>query len=571
MKKRDKKRKKRRSLIKSIQRLVTIVSLIIFGASTIMTLLFQNVAFEILLERAARNAAIGADQIIQEVDGFEEYAKEVMRIYSSVPEKTRLAEDEEYFAYFSDLAFSDCCIEATAKLEWLSERFTFENVYFAMFDKETETVVYLLDADAKTDETFYRVGEWDEIDFETTEGFFLDSIYEQGGADWIRKNKNKHTFDLLTSGFPVVDEEGEIYAFAMADLPVPIATIFAVIFTILYLLILMVVIIIVVILARFLMRKRIVIPVRKIGEAAQDYVLHRKEGKTDEVSFHQLDIKTGDELEDLSHVLCDMETDIAAYEEDLMKATAEKERMQTELNVAARIQENKLPSVFPAFPDRKEFDIYASMNPAKEVGGDFYDYFLIDEDHLGLVIADVSGKGIPAALFMMSSMIIINSIAMEGYSPAEVLAKANERICKNNEEDMFVTAWFGILDLKTGVITAANAGHEYPAVQHAGRGFELLKDKHGFVLGGMEGVRYKEYTITLEPGSALFLYTDGVAEATNISDELFGTDRMIHVLNQNPEGAPNEILQTVQKGIDEFVLEAPQFDDLTMMCIRYYG
>ena len=149
MKKRDKKRKKRRSLIKSIQRLVTIVSLIIFGASTIMTLIFQNVAFEILLERAARNAVIGADQIIQEVDGFEEYAKEVMRIYSSVPEKTRLAEDEEYFAYFSDLAFSDCCIEATAKLEWLSERFTFENVYFAMFDKETETVVYLLDADKK--------------------------------------------------------------------------------------------------------------------------------------------------------------------------------------------------------------------------------------------------------------------------------------------------------------------------------------------------------------------------------------------------------------------------------------
>ncbi len=248
----------------------------------------------------------------------------------------------------------------------------------------------------------------------------------------------------------------------------------------------------------------------------------------------------------------------------------ERERIGTELHMANRIQASMLPHEFPPFPDRKEFDIYASMDPAKEVGGDFYDFFLIDEDHLCLVIADVSGKGIPAALFMMISKVILQSCAMLGQSTAEILRKTNDALCSGNQVEMFVTVWLGILEISTGKITAANAGHEYPALMKDGR-FSLLKDKHGFVIGGMDGVRYKEYEIQLEPGDKLFVYTDGVPEATDASEAMFGTDRMLEALNEAPDAPPQEILKNVRSATDRFVKDAEQFDDLTMLCIEYHG
>ena len=230
-----------------------------------------------------------------------------------------------------------------------------------------------------------------------------------------------------------------------------------------------------------------------------------------------------------------------------------------------------LPHIFPPFPDRSEFDIFATMDPAKEVGGDFYDYFLIDSDHLCMVIADVSGKGVPAALFMMASKIILQSVAMLGASPAKILEKTNEAICSNNEAQMFVTVWLGILELSTGRLVAANAGHEYPVLKRPGGDFELYKDKHGFVIGGMEGVKYREYELMLEPGARLFVYTDGVPEATNAEKELFGTERMVRALNGNADAAPVEILRGMRGAVDAFVRDAEQFDDLTMLCLEYKG
>ena len=249
----------------------------------------------------------------------------------------------------------------------------------------------------------------------------------------------------------------------------------------------------------------------------------------------------------------------------------EKERISTELNMAKQIQARTLPNVFPPFPDRHEFNIFASMDTAKEVGGDFYDFFLIDDDHLCLVIADVSGKGVPAALFMMKSRAIIQSSAIPGKSAKDILTKANKEICANNHMDMFVTVWLGILEISTGKVVCANAGHEYPAICRNGGLFELYKDKHGFVLGGMEGIRYKEYELQLEKGDKLFLYTDGVPEATDSQEALFGTDRMLDALNTRPDGNPQELLSAVRAGVDDFVQEAEQFDDLTMLCVEYRG
>ena len=253
------------------------------------------------------------------------------------------------------------------------------------------------------------------------------------------------------------------------------------------------------------------------------------------------------------------------------KQKLESSRIDAELSMATRIQSDMLPNIFPAFPDRKEFDIYASMKPAKEVGGDFYDFFFIDDDLLGLVIADVSGKGVPAALFMMASKILVQNYATMNKDPKAALEAANDQICANNREQMFVTVWLGILDLKTGVLTASNAGHENPVVKLPGGKFDYYKDKHGFVVGGMEGVKYNEYELPFEKGSMLFLYTDGVAEASNSDGELFGAERLLAALNATDASTPEEVLRNVDKAVGDFVGDAPQFDDLTMLCLKFNG
>ncbi len=248
--------------------------------------------------------------------------------------------------------------------------------------------------------------------------------------------------------------------------------------------------------------------------------------------------------------------------------SAARQRIETELNVATQIQADMLPRIFPAFPERPEFDIYASMTPAKEVGGDFYDFFLVDDDHLALVIADVSGKGVPAALFMVIAKTLLKNAAQTGLSPRAVLEKVNNQLCENNEAEMFVTVWLGVYEISTGKLTAANAGHEYPAVQRADGAFELYKDRHGFVLAGMENARYWEYGLELAVGDTLFVYTDGVAEATDGANALYGTERMLAALDRKGDAGPEQLLRAVKTDIDRFVGDVPQFDDITMLAIQ---
>ena len=246
----------------------------------------------------------------------------------------------------------------------------------------------------------------------------------------------------------------------------------------------------------------------------------------------------------------------------------EKQRIDTELSLATRIQANSLPK---RLPERPSFDLSASMTPAREVGGDLYDFFFMDDDHLCLVIGDVSGKGVPASLFMMLTSTLIHYVAGRERSPAKILTAVNAEICSRNPEEMFITVWLGVLELSTGILTAANAGHEYPALRRPDGSFELFKDRHGFVIGGMEGVRYREYTLQLSPGTKLFVYTDGVPEATDAREEMFGTDRMLDALRAHEQEAPEAILAGVSGAVSAFVGAAPQFDDLTMLCLAWNG
>ena len=250
---------------------------------------------------------------------------------------------------------------------------------------------------------------------------------------------------------------------------------------------------------------------------------------------------------------------------------SELDRLDEELKLAADIQLSMLPMNFPAFPGRNEFDLFASMRPAKEVGGDFYDFFLIDEDHLGLVIADVSGKGIPAALFMMISKTLLKNQLMSGCDPATALERVNDQLYARNSSMMFVTVWLAVLEISTGKGIAANAGHENPALRRSGKDFEMLKYKHGMVVGVRKSAQYENREFELSPGDTIFVYTDGVPEATNDDMKLFGEERLLKTLNRDADAAPTELCRRMLKAVDDYAGDAPQFDDITMLSIKYCG
>ena len=321
------------------------------------------------------------------------------------------------------------------------------------------------------------------------------------------------------------------------------------------------------------LNRRVIYPLKKLQHSASDFVQKANGEDIESLKFTDPNIQTKDEIQSLAKSLISMATDTKDYMQRLLVETKELERISSDLNVATKIQADMLPRIDNEFSNRSDFELAASMTPAKEVGGDFYDFFFIDDDHLALVMADVSGKGVPAALFMAISKTIIKNRALFGSLPlpSEVLQDANNQLCEGNEQNLFVTVWLGILDLNTGILKAANAGHEYPVVRQPGKDFDYIQDKHGLVLAGFEGAKYKDYEIVLEKGSTLFIYTDGVPEATDANEKLFELDRLKNALNINPEAAPEEVLSNVRSEVDKFVGSAPQFDDLTMLALKYKG
>ncbi|MDY2594253.1 MAG: SpoIIE family protein phosphatase [Oliverpabstia sp.] len=284
---------------------------------------------------------------------------------------------------------------------------------------------------------------------------------------------------------------------------------------------------------------------------------------------YRAQVRCNDEIGDLAGEFNQMAASLKQYIHDFTAVVAEKERIGAELDIATHIQSSMLPCIFPAFPERKEIDIYATMNPAKEVGGDFYDFFMVDDRHLAIVMADVSGKGVPAALFMVIGKTLIKDHTQPGRNLGEVFTEVNNILCESNSEGLFITAFEGVLDMVTGEFRFVNAGHEMPYICKKDGNYEVYKIRAGFVLAGMEGIRYREGCVQLEPGDKIFQYTDGVTEATDSKNELYGMDRLTSILNRNVDKTPMELLPEVKKDIDAFVGDAPQFDDITMLCLEY--
>ena len=437
--------------------------------------------------------------------------------------------------------------------------------YFYVVVPEDDVMVYIWDAGV--------AGEGGVCDLGDSDAYYgggdelMHAAFAPDAPETILVTNNEEYGYLASAYVAILDSAGTPVALASVDISMDMINEQIRQFVYLTILISCGVLLVSVIVYYFYIRRILIRPLSTLHRATQELVQH----KMDRLEEFQLDIRTGDEVEELAHAFQYMTVELADYIRNLAAITAEKERIGAELEVATQIQASMLPCIFPAFPERKEFDIYASMTPAKEVGGDFYDFFLVDDNHLAMVIADVSGKGVPAALFMVIAKTLLKNCAQTGASPKQVLERVNNQLCENNDAEMFVTVWLGILDLSTGGLVAANAGHEYPALRRAAGSFELVKDKHGFVLAGMEGSRYQEYDLKLEPGDTLFVYTDGVAEATDAHEELYGTDRMLKALNQMGDAGPEILLPGVKADIDAFVGQAPQFDDITMLGLRFIG
>ena len=320
----------------------------------------------------------------------------------------------------------------------------------------------------------------------------------------------------------------------------------------------------------------VITPLKKILESIRGYSKTRDSAAVRQDMSTVLSGKSAmgvreNEIGQLAEDFRDLTKEIDDYVERIRTITSQKEKYETELNIAAQIQSQVLPKDLPAFTERNEFDLYATMSPAREVGGDFYDYFFVDQDHLALIIGDVSDKGVPAALFMMITITLIKNHAKMGESPKEVITHVNDQLSETNEAGFFVTVWFALIDLKTGEGISVNAGHEHPAACAADGFYELIEYKHSLVIGLFPGMKFMDRTFKMNPGDRLFVYTDGVPEAINNGREQFGTDRMLEVLNRNRDAAPRDLLRRMKEEIDAFSGEVPQFDDTTMLYFQYNG
>ena len=497
--------------------------------------------------------------------------------YAAAPEELRLEQFTDAYRIYCATLLDDQYMAAREILVKCREQTGMRNVQMEFYDPDHKRMVVVLDGD--TPDNAYLPGQWlsdegageiespQEIDYIMNSKWYMPVGYG-AVSGWT-----------ATEYMKLTDTQGQEIGYLVMNIDINEFSERLRTFLVVYTPTLIAVLILAGIGLSQALRRRIISPINRLAAAAREYTLRDKTVETPEESyFAGLAINTGDEIQELWESMTDMETDMTKTLSRVRTVTAERERLRqeharidAELDIARDIQYAALPSVFPAFPERKEFDLYAAMTPAREVGGDFYDFFLLDPDHLAIAIADVSGKGIPAALFMMVSKQELKNRALQGGTPAQVLSHVNKHLCENNPYEMFVTIWFGILTISTGEVIACSAGHEYPAMSDGTGEYTMFEDPHGLVCGAIPDMPYEDYTFTMAKGSKLFLYTDGVVEAHNEEDALFGFDRAIEELNRVRTETPEKTVMHLKQCVHTFEGERDQFDDITMLSFWYKG
>ena len=493
-------------------------------------------------------------------------AKEIREIYDSLSEEERLqVGTPEYRKHFSGIDMKEGTTYSRLRhmlSEYSRDITDVDLVYLAMIDGERDRLIYIIDSEDIS--TAYFPGDWEYIKPEFAKKFLS---WDGVGQLYYISNYKEYGW-ICTAGVPVRDENGNTVAFILSDVGIDDIALGIARYAFQITLALLVAAIVISLLIMKRIGRTVVGPINMIASAAERYAKDKKAEHSSSV-FSSLNINTGDELENLSRVMADMEKDISEYMEDLTEMTAKEERARAELTMASQIQAASLPDLKDAITDTQRYSLYAEMKPAKTVGGDFYDFFMTDDKHLAFVIADVSDKGIPAALFMMSAKNLINYRAKEGGTPAQILSSVNSHLCRNNRSRMFVTVWLGILDITCGRLLFANAGHEPAAISHAGAGFEFVAGLKKPAIGIISGTDYTDQELMLEPGDKVFLYTDGITEAADGTGTFFGSDRMTDALNALVAGLPTDVIKGVGDSIASFVKDAEQFDDMTMLCLIY--
>ena len=587
--------KKKKSLMFQFGLFFTLFALLTIIVSSVMTYVNQTVSYHKECESSLRNITSHLSQLIKAEGAEFMYLTEYFDDHNEdlkIPREFTgdiSASRREFYKYLSDnypdSQFGDDLLFPALDEEgkrlyikyrfeyWLSvfiqaaDNFDLSYVYFIYpSDAENHKVIYVLDPSLET--------------YTDSTGVFLklaDEIYEDPAihsAMWEAWNKGR-----APEGFDVIDNEfGYVYTYSYpliingqkvglicADISVDYVDKTILASALRVLLILAVVVVVATLLLSVFVRNLVLKRIVKLEANVKDYSATKDLAIAEKIRGQ---IKRADEIGMLSGQFADMVTELEDYMINLKNVTAEKERIGAELDVATHIQASMLPRIFPPFPDRKDVDIFATMDPAKEVGGDFYDFFLVGEDKLAVVIADVSGKGVPAALIMVIAKTLIKNHLLAGESIEEALKASNMQLLENNDEMLFVTAWAALIDLKTGEAEFSEAGHEPALIKRKDGHVEVIKpSKKKPPLATIEGTKYLKDTFTLEVGDVLFLYTDGVPEATNSKDELYTKERLNGFIEKENVSTLENLLKDVRADVDAFVGEAPQFDDLTMLAV----
>ena len=557
---------------KSLKRVV--VSAILFGA---VAILFLAVLVEVVLfayptlenykremdhEGSYATALIGQEYL-------EDIFRRTKETYYGTDEELRRDQYSDEYAGICFELVDDDFMHARNILETCRIQARMDNVYFSFFDEESQRLVYVIDGNDR--EYAFLPGQW----ISNSNGT-IDSprtIERTLKSSWFMPiTYGKASGWDATDYTGIYDREGNMIGYMTINIGIDSFGRQISMFLAVYIPVMIIVLVGMAFFAVRAVNTWIVTPINSLAGAARKYMSISKVEKNVKTEvFKDLGIDTGDEIEELWDTMVDMEDDVSEAMEQIRTFTARQERMNVELDLARNIQLAALPTDFKEISKESRFEIFASMTPAKKVGGDFSDFFMIDDDHLAILIADVSGKGIPAALFMMVSKSLLKNRAKLGGKPSEMLEDINEGLCADNINDMFVTVWLGILTISTGEVIASNAGHEYPYVTGEDGRYSLFKDPHGIVLGAVAGASFKDYTFTLKKGGRIFVYTDGVAEAQNEKEEFFGTDLITENLNKNVDASPEEVVAFIKNAVDEYAGSMEQFDDMTMLSIVYNG
>lgn len=491
-------------------------------------------------------------------------------IYHDMPEEIKSDPfSDEFISFFLPLTAEEGYIRLKTILDDCRRVQNLYTIAFCFYDKENGRIVFVVDGNK--DEKSRIPGQW--ISTEKKPIRQQNEIERIINSDWyMGMSFDKNTGWMITNYVAIQSKDGKVQGLAYTDIKINDFLTSMGAFTIIYLFLMLVTMVVMVGFLSNYLRTRIVEPIGRLSRAAVAYTARDKTVIEDnDTYFRPLDISTGDEIETLWKSLSDMETDMNDTMIRIREMTSAQERYATELSIASQIQSDMLPGRFPPFPDRHEFELFAMMTPARQVGGDFYDFFFTDHDHLALVIADVSDKGVPAALFMMTARTLIKNHAKLNASPSEILSFANAELCEGNELGLFVTVWMTIIELSTGNGVAVNAGHTHPVLCRSGGSYALVEYDHSLPLGVSGDTDFSQHVFHMDRNDRLFVYTDGVTDASDVNDRSFGTEGMLKALNETGDFSAEDVLKHVMHAIEEFSGGAEQTDDITMLGFYYNG